>query len=334
MRSARIWMGMGLALLMAGSVRAENAQRRDGSSSPPPSAGERHDPPPPPPSTSSYSGGSSSSSSGSGSTTSSARTEAERRHPEAGRGRGSGYRGGGGYHRRGGYYGGGIWVDGCYDCGIYDVYPWYYPRYRYHYRYYEDSPAVRVIVDPDKTRVYVDRYYAGVADDFDGLFQRLYVAPGRHQITLKLEGYRSHSFMIYAAPGRTMKLHWNMVRGTGQDEPEDLAGNAPPDAAPAVDDGHERDDDDTPPPAYETDGPDRPTAPQGSFGTLSLDVHPRDAAVYIDGTLSPQAMHDDVRLPAGPHKIQVVRPGYHNFEREVDIRAGKTADLDVHLDKD
>ena len=48
---------------------------------------------------------------------------------------------------------------------------------------YRDSGSLRVIVDPEKTRVYVDGYYAGIADDFDGIFQRLYRAarPPRHQ---------------------------------------------------------------------------------------------------------------------------------------------------------
>jgi len=347
MKSGGFWVGLGLALLAAGSVRAENAKRRDGSSSQPTSGAEHHAAPPP--SASSHSGGSGSSDSGSSSsnnasgssTTSTGRTTAERRHPEAGSGRGRYY--GGGYHRHGGYYGGGVWVDGCYGCGVYDVYPWYYPRYRYQYRYYDDSPALRVIVDPEKTRVYVDRYYAGVADDFDGIFQRLYVSPGRHTITLKLEGYRSHSFLIYGMPGRSVKLHWNMVRGTGEDEPENLAGEAPPDAGPVAvpdDEGDDEHGEDAPPPGYDPDGAydphhnaPREDQPRDSMGMLSLDVHPRDAAVYIDGTLSPQALRDDVKLPVGTHKIQVVRPGYRNFEREVEIRSGKTADLDVRLEK-
>lgn len=329
MRSAGIWIGIGVAMLAVAPLRAENAHARDGGSSTSSSAGERHE------SGGSGGGANTSSHDGGGSSYTpstsnqpapSQRSDAERRHPVAGSGRGGRDGGrdghdGGGYHRHGGYYGGGIWVDGCYDCGIYDVYPWYYPRYRYHYRYYDDSPALRVMVEPDTTRVYVDRYYAGVSDDFDGLFQRLYVSPGRHQITLKLEGYRSHSFEIYAVPGRTLKLHWNMVRGTGQDEPEDLAGAVPPEVAPPP---TVNDDEDVPPPV---------DVDRRDIGKLSLDIRPRDASVYIDGRVSPEASRDDVPLPAGTHKLQVVRPGYRSFEQDVVIRAGKTEDLDVRLEK-
>ena len=58
---------------------------------------------------------------------------------------------------------------------------------------YRDSGSVRVIVEPEQARVYVDGYYAGIADDFDGIFQRLSIPPGRHEITVKLDGYRTHT---------------------------------------------------------------------------------------------------------------------------------------------
>src|SRR3954447_10948038 len=37
---------------------------------------------------------------------------------------------------------------------------------------------VRVEVTPKQTEVYVDGYFAGVADDFDGVFKRLHTTPG------------------------------------------------------------------------------------------------------------------------------------------------------------
>ena len=52
----------------------------------------------------------------------------------------------------------------------------------------------------------VHRFYAGVADDFDGLFQRLHVAPGRHEISLKLSGPKTHRVRVYVGSGATLKL--------------------------------------------------------------------------------------------------------------------------------
>jgi len=39
------------------------------------------------------------------------------------------------------------------------------------------------------------------------------------------------------------------------------------------------------------------------------------------------------RLPAGRHRVEIVRPGYRTEEREVEVRAGETAQLEVELER-
>ena len=60
---------------------------------------------------------------------------------------------------------------------------------------------VKVKVTPKDAQVFVDGYYAGVSDNFDGAFQRLHVTPGGHVITIYRDGYRTLSQSIYARPG-------------------------------------------------------------------------------------------------------------------------------------
>ena len=48
-------------------------------------------------------------------------------------------------------------------------------------------------------------------EDFDGMFQRLYVAPGRHDITFKLDGYRTHVVKVYVMPDQTVKIRHEMI---------------------------------------------------------------------------------------------------------------------------
>src|SRR5262249_50111827 len=55
------------------------------------------------------------------------------------------------------------------------VYPPYYP-----YRYLAPEASVKFEVKPKEAEVYIDGYYAGIVDDFDGVFQRLHVEPGEH----------------------------------------------------------------------------------------------------------------------------------------------------------
>ena len=71
---------------------------------------------------------------------------------------------------------------------------------------------VRVEVTPKQAEVYVDGFYAGEAEDFDGVFKKLSTTPGGHEITLKLDGYRTVTDNIYVSPDHTVKLHDTMEK--------------------------------------------------------------------------------------------------------------------------
>jgi PEGA domain-containing protein len=299
----------------------------------------------------SHSSGSSSSSSSSSSSRSSdsgmskvPRTDAQRRQPRPGTGTGhfdndgrrgydyryswgSPYYGGSRY----GYYGYGYgyynpydsWYSPYYYSGYYGYSPSYYRR---GYGSYRDSGSLRIIVDPNKTRVYVDGYYAGIVDDFDGILQRLNVPPGRHEITLKLEGYRTQHFKVYVPVDDTIKIHYDMVRGSGEATSEQFAG-IPADYARIedMDDNDRRRGDDD-------GGYDRSDA--GDTVAVRLQVNPRDASVYVDGEFRGSGRQStNLRLRPGRHRIEVVRPGFRTVEREVEVRSGRNEDLEFELEK-
>ena len=71
--------------------------------------------------------------------------------------------------------------------------------------YYADS-SVRLQVSPKEAEVYVDGYYAGRVDDFDGALQRLRLEPGGHEITLYLDGYRSVTQKVLLQPNGTFRV--------------------------------------------------------------------------------------------------------------------------------
>ena len=81
----------------------------------------------------------------------------------------------------------------------------YAPSHSYGARvYYGD---VRLQVQPRDAAVYVDGYYAGVVDDFDGVFQRLTLEAGPHQIELDAPGLPPQFFDIDVDPVRTVTIH-------------------------------------------------------------------------------------------------------------------------------
>ena len=293
-------------------------------------AGSRHSSPSPGVS-------SSSGSSESGGATYHTPSTAERRHPRAGTGRGEGgYYPGYGYPP--GYWGGGYYYPGYggywWPYGYYGWYggfgygsAWGYPGYggTVYYSGSRDGASLRVLVDPSEARVYVDGYYAGVVDDFDGLLQRLHVAPGRHDITLKLEGYKTHRMRVYVGPDATLKLHHEMQKGVGETF-EDLSGGAPP---PERETRRARDED------VEGDEPQAvEEQPSAEFGTLQLTVEPEDASVYIDGAFRGTGREaSSLKLAPGRHRIEVVRPGFRTAENDIEVPAGEATKIRVILDR-
>ena len=100
-----------------------------------------------------------------------------------------------------------------YHHGYVHLHGYYYPRYYYEYGSYSTHASVRLLVEPAEAEVYVDGYYAGVVDDFDGIFQRLHLTPGTHEITLRLDAFQTWRAEVYAVPDHTVELHHHMLPG-------------------------------------------------------------------------------------------------------------------------
>ncbi len=256
------------------------------------------------------------------------------------------YRGGHNYGRhnyRPSYYGYWGWPYGYYGYyGLYDGwYPGYWggyygwgprPYYSVHVRSYG---SIRLQVHPKDAEVLVDGGYAGTVDDFDGIFQRLHVRPGRHELTFRCEGYKTHHMRAYAPFDGTLRIRYEMERGPSNEETSSVVGRPsdddPEEDAPAIAAGSDSDRDDE---AEETDEPAAEAAPRPATAEVKLEVQPADAAVYIDGKFAGNADDvDDLRLPPGRHRIEVVRPGRTTFEKDIEVSAGQSLVLKVALDK-
>ena len=58
-------------------------------------------------------------------------------------------------------------------------------------------------VKPRDASVFVDGYFAGKVDDFDGVFQKLHIEPGPHRIEISADGYETLTFEIRTEPDQT-----------------------------------------------------------------------------------------------------------------------------------
>jgi hypothetical protein len=244
--------------------------------------------------------------------------------------------------------------------------PWGYPYgygypypYQYPYRYYSDAADLRIQTTPRETEVYVDGARAGIVDDFDGVFQRLHLRPGDHEITLYLAGYRSWSETRYFGPHSSQRiLHTMLPLAAGQpDDPRPVripppyernpADNPPVGAMPRRDPPQRmplpsdrsnmprRDPRTIEPPAPETTVPERRTIDPRSFGTLSVSITPQDAEITLDAQKQDLTSGNRfvIQLTEGVHHLVIKKSGFDTFETDLQIRRGRTLSFDVNLVK-
>lgn len=69
-----------------------------------------------------------------------------------------------------------------------------------------DIGRVRLKIRPRDAQVFVDGAYAGVVDDFDGVFQSLQLEAGSHKIEVRMPGFEDFEIDVHVQPGRTLTL--------------------------------------------------------------------------------------------------------------------------------
>lgn len=88
----------------------------------------------------------------------------------------------------------------------------YYSGAYYGRGQYRDVGAVRLKVKPEHGQVYVDGYYVGEVDSFDGVFQKLSLESGAHRIEIRAEGFETEQFEVMVIPGETITYKGELKR--------------------------------------------------------------------------------------------------------------------------
>jgi hypothetical protein len=230
------------------------------------------------------------------------------------------------------------------------------PAYPYPYSYGYDnvSGLLRIEVDRKDAEVYIDGYYAGIVDDFDGMFQKLRLPSGGHDVTIYRDGLRAFTQHVYLAPDSTFIIKHKMEPlGPGEiAEARPIPPNPPQAAenpeqpepprgrigrrAPLPPNGPFPRGGPPQPRPLPPSGPLPETAPppnQTATGTLDISVQPADAEVLIDGQPSGGSAQFLIDVPEGEHAIQVRKQGYVGYLTSVQIRRGETLPLNISLRK-
>jgi PEGA domain-containing protein len=245
----------------------------------------------------------------------------------------------------------------------YDPWPGYYGYYGYGPYYqvqipiygrgrgygYDRSGSVRLQVSPRQSEVFVDGYFAGTVDDFDGVFQRLNIESGEHEVQVYLAGYRTFTQRFYLQPGKSFNIKHTMEplrpgeQASPRPDPAPGAGLGPGDdggrgiargaGRGARGEGAGRGEGRG---ARSEGRGGRAGGPSEGFGSLSLRVQPADADVLIDGEPwrgSQESGPLIVQLGAGTHHIEIRKDGYRSYLTDIPLGNGQTRTLNVALTK-
>ncbi len=71
---------------------------------------------------------------------------------------------------------------------------------------------LKLKVKPRAAKVYVDGYYVGTVDEFDGSFQKLALNTGRHKVEVKADGFETAEFDVLINPQQTVTFQGDLKR--------------------------------------------------------------------------------------------------------------------------
>jgi hypothetical protein len=104
-----------------------------------------------------------------------------------------------------------------YGYGGYGGYPYAYGGYPYGYPYgggygyAGNTGRVRLEVQPRDAEVFIDGYFAGLVDDFDGRMQGLELESGGYSVEIRKPGWETLTFDVRVTPGRTTRYKSELI---------------------------------------------------------------------------------------------------------------------------
>lgn len=213
----------------------------------------------------------------------------------------------------------------------------------------EDMTVVELKVIPDHARVTLDGRLIGIAGDFSGNPDYLYLRPGVYRLDLTLGGYREETFELEARPGRYFPVELTLERVRGQrrtpwwEKPEGVMPGRvfgpPPDAAgPSAESGP----DVSLRPELASRAGSRNEVPAGEErgmvlgAVLEFRITPEDAEVTLDGSYLGTAgelgrLERGLAVESGLHRVEVAVPGRDPVLVDVVLEEGERHAVSLDL---
>lgn len=161
-------------------------------------------------------------------------------------------------------------------------------------------------VAPRDSDVYVDGKFMGKSSRFAGSAEYISVTHGKHSVSLRREGFITQNFVIDVKAGKIVELDvtLKLLNKVTEKEP--------------------------PAPTYEVN--------TSGTGTLSFNVEPADATLYINGNFQGAVSEFSstgapLILRAGKHTLDIVKPGYESYSLTTEVGKDKEKEIVIKLKK-
>jgi len=186
-------------------------------------------------------------------------------------------------------------------------------------------------IAPDDALILVDGRLIGEAYEFSQPEAALRLRGSRHEIVIKREGYREEVVNLREYGSGRVVVRRSLIPdtpGTGLQPPpapvQPEAKTVEPKPLP---------DEDVPPADAAEEAPEPPAM---EAVTVSLEVKPAEAAIYLNGDFwgisPPSGKIDSLRLMPGTYTIEVVRPGYASVKKVLEVK-DKALQIVIALEK-
>lgn len=73
---------------------------------------------------------------------------------------------------------------------------------------------LKIDADPARAAVFVDKIFAGHANEFDGIGKALLLTPGKHHVRIALPGYLPFETVVDLRPHQKLKIQTALVKGS------------------------------------------------------------------------------------------------------------------------
>ena len=180
-----------------------------------------------------------------------------------------------------------------------------------------DSYRITFQVEPDDARILVDGRLVGEAYEFALPESALRLRGRRHEVVVKLEGYREELIDLRQYDSRrfTVRLRMRPLRSAitppppppvGETEQPEATTVAPRPLPPSLDQAEEV------------------SPPQSLATPVHLTILPAESSIYLEGNfwgIAPQSGKiDNLRLRPGTYTLEVVHPGYMAVKKVFEVK--------------